>query len=371
MKSKISLSLVLVIICFDCLNNQIIELPFDKIIANDSPTYNYKLNLVQNLQFPLIINDNSCYLIRVQIGSEEQGMKLKLTTTRSGLFLMSNLDLERDFRYRESISYKLIKEKNINNEPGIIITDTLKISKTDITINNYYMFLIEDKSVLSNYYEGFLGFGLVDNNSSNKLKDLASVLFEQNLIVFQKISMTHLSNDSGVLTIGDLPSEISENKKKYKTCSIGNEKEWKCLLKSIYFEDGTIFPIDSQLNIALGGNIFHVDKGFFDFFINKYFDNDITQGRCRVSMQGGFDTLCCQKEYNTNNLFNLSLVIGKWNIKLKIKDLFYDFDEDYTEKMCLFIVQKSNEWFISPSIMKKYTVVLDKDGYKIGFYKGN
>lgn len=246
----------------------------------------------------------------------------------------------------------------------------------NLTINDLY--ISYNKNITKHGYIGL---------SKKRFEDLAiSVLFRPPLIdrLYSKsgnkkifyIDLNYLQ-----LFIGDYPEAYlkkysQENKRIAKHCDRINDRTsyYNCKGEMIYFKKPNgkyvYYLIESIITFDIGANGIFVPRNFFEFLVNAYFFKQIQEQKCMVAKWAEFQFVKCEEEYNylkDSSLHPISIVIGKYTLKLEPKYLFSGFVSKSNYFLMLYHENKK-PWTFGYPLFERYTIIFDDEKDVITFF---
>lgn len=376
MKILSSLSLIIVLCIYICLG---IEIPIQFI---DSDANNVENTLIVGRSLgekqTLLTKKIRLFTINVELGTPPQLFRLKLSTLFQGVFIVNIKQNTQGFSSKASSSFQEIKRIINDYGVGLIATDSFTISEIG-TINIFPFILFDDPKFSHNErYSGILGLAYQMDpkyeESSQGFYDLFT-FFENTEGRHRQLLGIRTNNvDEGIMYIGDYPAEIKQNKKKYKRCPITSSDKvhsWRCNINAVYFDDNELMAVNLPVDFILGGNIIGVNNKVYEAIKDKYFAKAIQENLCYLDRDDEpYVQIVCFPGFDRSSLGVLSLVFGKWALKLPMHHLFYKL-----HGLFYFIILTEefdiNYWFISPTMLYGIYIFLDKDNKELGFYDSN
>lgn len=371
---------ILLVICFTSYSQ--FTIPFTMKYED----YKYTPNSLINLRYlngisGKIIKNFISYYIQIALGNPGQISTVKLSSLFQGICIATKDNHKDGFDQSISSSNKLLLPYITNRQgTGSIVSDTLQIQSLGLSIDNFPFFLMNYPFYSVNRFVGFLGLAYKqEEDTSENLKgtfDFFNYLPHINTQYRRLIGFKTVDALNGYMLMGQLPDEIGLNPKHYKACSVVvNEFEkhnWSCKVDAVYFDDYDFYKADVLINIILGGNIIGISQKLYLIMRDKYFKEEFANNTCFFDELDEhsyplFIQIICKRNYNIDKEGTISLVFGKWTLKLQFRKLFNLIDEMY-----YFAIMghsgKDKNWFISPSVLTNYYVFFDKDNNHIGFY---
>ena len=137
------------------------------------------------------------------------------------------------------------------------------------------------------------------------------------------------------------------------------------------FTDGVYSYIKATAYVT---NYFPMDsKGNADIscYQCKFFSRN--NGVCQLTKQDVWE-IYCDTSFDINSFGNLSLVIGKWTIKLKPNMLFAQVKKNNETRYWFSVVYykyHNGQFYLSQTLLDGFnTVVYDRGTYSLGIYQG-
>lgn len=352
------------------IDNIALEQIHSEIINNEQANKSNKKSMqsLETQQYE-ISKIEELYVIKASIGSPEQTILLKISTLFKGICIASTKKNKDGFDESFSKTFGLIEASHSNRfGKGIIGTDILRIPDLNINIDTFPFFIANKPSFRHIDYAGLFGIAYSEEDSNDTNLKCTFDFFDytsnskriQNIIGFKSIN-----KEKGIMYYGELPSEVKQNKKLYKTCPITSKKGshfWQCYLNAMYFDDGCLFPVNAHVDFLFGGNTIEVPHKVFWYMYDTYFQR---YTECVVENQQ-FIEIVCDNGFETNKIGMISLIFAKWTLKIKGEQLFYN-DKGHL-KFSIITAKFFNHWIISPSILLNQYIFLDGNNNQIGFY---
>lgn len=382
--------LVGVILISGFLNGQELEFNFKlQSLTNN----NYLIYMEEHI--PLNNTPNDQMILTICLGNPQQCFNVLLD---SGSFLLWVSDTNcyscpnSMKKYDRSISKTY---QNLNKEFSIQYgTGSIKgeLAKEVITLGNFklsdFVFVLAQYQSDMEDIDGILGLGKsYDEMPNQKQVSFIDQLHYSKYISQRIFTQKYINEKEGIMTIGDLPSEIKNNKNEYSTCDTIQfyngrlDPYWECNLSFIMF-DGQVYEIDEPTLLDTGTNQFIVPYSFLYYLSETYFKDLLDRKLCNLISQDFLETpfsiMCSLSAYSIiNNLPDMYIVLGDyvnksdqsvWAIKLSYIDLFFVYRNHLV--FLLKSTRNINKWIIGQPILKKFHMVFDKENEQIGFYQG-
>ena len=328
----------------------------------------------------VITSKNSRYIAILEIGTPPQKIRVKISTSYCGLWLLDKSIFGKGYDPR--ISKSLIRgtfRSNIAFVNGTMSKETLKIGSLKAERQSFLLVdYVKEEKLKDLIYEGLIGLGYkcaaesvgnVDfifsfiHDINNRGKDI------QNLFTFD-------INDKGgnaLITIGAFDKRIDINSKMYKISKIDRVSfngQWQIGLFGIFFDNNEYFRVREKLMVGIGKSFLSVTQKFFDFVVLKFFQNDINNKVCYIE-KNEMNEIYCNGDYDISKLGNLHFIVGKWYLTIKKEKLFSDvIVNGKNMKWCRIVFHKQYDYFYISQILFSNTIlVYNQQNDLIGFYK--
>ena len=328
----------------------------------------------------VITSKNSRYIAILEIGTPPQKIRVKISTSYCGLWLLDKSIFGKGYDPR--ISKSLIRgtfRSNIAFVNGTMSKETLKIGSLKAERQSFLLVdYVKEEKLKDLIYEGLIGLGYkcaaesvgnVDfifsfiHDINNRGKDI------KNLFTFD-------INDKGgnaLITIGALDKRVNVNSKIYKTSKIDRVSfngQWQIGLFGIFFDNNEYFKVREKLMVGIGKSFLSVTKKFFDFVVLKFFQKDIEKKVCYIE-ESEMNEIYCNGDYDISKLGNVHFIVGKWYLTIKKEKLFSDVEVNGKKmKWCRIVFHKQYDYFYISQILFSNTIlVYSQDDNLIGFYK--
>ncbi len=278
----------------------------------------------------VITSKNSRYIAILEIGTPPQKIRVKISTSYCGLWLLDKTIFVKGYDPR--ISKSLIRgtfRSNIAFVNGTMSKETLKIGSLKAERQSFLLVdYVKEEKLKDLIYEGLIGLGYkcaaesvgnVDfifsfiHDINNRGKDI------KNLFTFD-------INDKGgnaLITIGALDKRVNVNSKIYKTSKIDRVSfngQWQIGLFGIFFDNNEYFKVREKLMVGIGKSFLSVTRKFFDFVVYKFFQQDINKKICYIE-ESEMNEIYCNGDYDISKLGNIHFIFGKENLTIKQEKL--------------------------------------------------
>ena len=336
---------------------------------------------VETLEVEEIITDkNSRYIGILEVGTPPQKVRVKISTSYCGLWLLDKTIFNKG--YDPSISSSIKKStyrSKIAFVNGTMGTETLKFGSL-IAEKQYFLLVdnVREDKLKDLNYEGLIGLGYkCATEASGNIDFIFSFIHSthnrgknlRNLYSFE-------INDNGgnaSITLGNIDKRVDINSKFYKVAKIDRiffDGHWQIGLYGIFFNNNEYFKTSDKLMVGIGKSFLSVTKRFFDFMIMKFFRNDIDKNVCFIKIEESHQ-IYCDENYDISKLGDINFIVGKWYISIKKEKLFVNVVENGKNmKWCRVVYHKEYDYFyISQILFSNMILVYSKDDSYIGFYK--
>lgn len=102
----------------------------------------------------------------------------------------------------------------------------------------------------------------------------------------------------------------------------------------------------------------------------KFFLGAFEHGDCRESIEDTSHSIWCRENFNADYIGEISLIFGKWNIKLKGEQLWIR--RPNSREKCfrlLYYYENKFTWSINYTILEnRYIMIFDRENDKLGLY---
>ena len=305
---------------------------------------------------------------KLKVGTPYQEIQVKLSTSICGIWIFDSRIMGSGYNPEESQTFEdLHMTGRVDYVRGKMIKDKIEFGYE--SQESIPFLLVEEltESKDTSDYSGLIGFGFQCNSKSigniNLVKLLTDDLKDSKDILcfsFNTIS------EYGILTIGRYTDNLDKKSKKYRETELDtltNNGHWEVPLYAIYLDDGSFLSIKSNLSIGIGGSIFSVDQWFFEYMIRRKFQRFFDKKECKLQ----------KNDCDANKIGVVSIIIGKWNIKLYPSELFRTVKKGIEKfKWCTIVYyEQYNKYYLSQTLLHGInTVVYNREDYKLGIYRG-
>lgn len=284
--------------------------------------------------------------LKLSIGNPPVELDFKISTKHSVLYINN----DREYDSNNSNSYKSRRETpihpliNLDNDHYTIGKETIELFNiisssvidnnfkfptfitTNVLIPSMAIVLVDEEMIIGNT----LGIGYLSPNNQDVSDYSFLYQLKANQFIDKEVITIQAMKDTFLLEVGELPSEAQTRKNKYKQCRLipttpqgDNNHLYQCNFDSFFFIDNTLFPMKCKVTWLITGKTILIPLDVFSFIINRYFLSAINNKECNLQGQSQVNQLLsCNSSYQNENLETLSLIIGKWSIKLSFNELF-------------------------------------------------
>lgn len=376
-------------IIFLCINVNITQEQFNN--GTQTLDLSFTLNEVKEDQTIPFTETAFVILVKACLGTPFQCGTFKFSTHPSEVWVMKKEEIERSSYsvfsgFNPYLSHSFSSKEVchiLNTNGGVrgqVSEDTVYLSfkkkngiafhYKNIQIDNFpFLLVYNSEKHRDSYYIGGIGFGYkYDISQYDELNSLGFSLLERLYtkgIIEQRIfSINYRDN---LIHLGNIPN-ISIEKKTIKTCDLlqtspegDPNPKFQCTINAIYVNTDNLIPINTRVTFSLGSKFIQVSNEIFEFIKENYLKTQIKTGICKISISNKFTFFECTDRLKIKELPILSVIIGKWNIKLKNENLFYKSQ---------FLIGKSNtknKIVFGYPFMKQFLTVFNVEKNRISF----
>ena len=319
-------------------------------------------------------------IIKLLIGNPPQKTQVKLSTAICGLCILDKNKFNHGFDLTQSSTFEALGiTGKIDFARGTMSKDTMTFCGVESNVKIPFLLvdLFLEKSIPKNY-DGLLGFGFQCRSASIGNVNLLKMFqnggnVSKDIFAYQFDSKT----GKGLFTLGGYPLNMKISNRHYRTAPLdimNINGHWEVNLHSIYFSNNDMIKVDSPLSIGIGGAVFGVNEDIFNYIIQSdYFTFAFQKGVCQLTKQDVWE-IYCDTSFDINSFGNLSLVIGKWTIKLKPNMLFAQVKKNNETRYWFSVVyykDHNGQFYLSQTLLDGFnTVVYDRETYSLGIYQG-
>ena len=258
------------------------------------------------------------------------------------------------------------KEKIYNLNIGLRI---LKENTNRANQNYSFIYQLKEKKIINNYY-WYIFFDKGDNKNGKFLYN-ADKLF----------------NASGILILGDSPSDVQPNKfhKSQLLTSYSYAKDlvntWAIEFNSIYHynkNNKTVKDTYYKVHIDINNYLIQAPNSYYYHIKINFFNEYLSKGICHIYTGNGFEAIYCDKSENFTiyNLQKFPILYLQNNelqyvFEFNYEDLFVELDNEYWFLITFPIFYELEEWFFGIIFLRKYTLIFNQDSKTISFYNPN
>lgn len=309
------------------------------------------------VNFPLKKSKYNTFQIKVKIGTNKYFDSLTLCLSENGIITYQSASYRSEFSKTSKIRFETNEFKSV--------LDSMKFDN-DLELEDQIITQVHQ----TKNKEGLFGINKGDKEDGDQL-------FIQNL--FKAVggkNIFYINLSTNTFSVGDYPEKYyklySNNTKLFKYCELELEaKNYKCKFDSIYFKyyNGEYFRYSEggTFSFDVRPNAIYAPKKFMDQIERTYFKELIAKKMCTVEMTN-FKYIYCEKEFDymeDPTVHNITIVFGKYSIKLTKKELFLEFED----KVFFLIVYNSEDpgWTLGFPFFKKFTTIFDLKDNIVGF----
>lgn len=176
--------------------------------------------------------------------------------------------------------------------------------------------------------------------------------------------------------MGGYPSKLNLKDLQYRTIPLKTDNtngHWEVDLHSVFFDDGEMINLNATLSIGIGGSAFGVNEDLMERIVGKYFADAIDKRKCVLVKEDVWEVFC-DLDYDINSFRKMSLIVGKWNLKLKPSMLFRKVKKNKENKYWFTVVcykEFQGQFYLSQTLLSGInTVVYDRETNTIGVFQG-
>ena len=328
--------------------------------------------------FPLKMNEYKMPAVTMSLGTPPQTFEFLITTYSSKVYISKKdgFDCSQSLTC-EDLKMKILLRFISENTYGVLTTDHIKIGS--VTVRGFKFVYIIDED-LQYIYKGMLGLDYLNKNSDRDISSPVSYSFLSQLYTrgFIEKQMFFIGKFEGIprIVFGDYPAN-KLSYQKYHSCDLIKKDSrgefnilWKCTLNAIYFEDNTIFSVNEPIAFGISSNYMSVTLPFYTYIKMKFFLGAFEHGDCRESIEDTSHSIWCRESFNADYIGEISLIFGKWNIKLKGEQLWIR--RPNSREKCfrlLYYYENKFTWSINYTILEdRYIMIFDRENDKLGVY---
>jgi hypothetical protein len=313
-----------------------------------------------------------CFTLVVDSGSFDLWIAEK---SCSGSKCSTNLfDKEKSSTFSGKSDYsKQTLNYGIGSIDGYYYKDTVTLGTTELS--NFQFLLVNAVREFNSVHEGILGMGYKYQNSAYSPKNniqnsFMDQLYKQGKIKDNLFTQKFTTESKGRMFIGEMPSEISNNKTKYGTCDVDKTSNyWECKMDGVFFGDdvGSMKKmISTSVLFDTGTNFIVVPTTYLSELKNGYFKKQYSNKSCWDLYQNGIFHILCNAS-GKSAAEDMNFVFGDWVIKMKKEELFESLGSG-TYHFIIASTSKSLEWILGTPVLKKFHMVFRKSPDQIGFW---
>lgn len=315
------------------------------------------------------------------IGTPFQEIKVKLSTSICGVWVVNHETFGHGFKYSNSDSFTDFGYPGkVDYAKGEMCSEVIQFANL-ITEKKVPMLLVNETSIpgkIDAELDGLLGFGYKCRSQSKGNVNLIQMLIENKSAKYTDMFVFFFDSihNGGMFTVGTIPENINVFNKKYWDAEVdknNNNGHWQIKFYSLYFDDNYLIPINKPISVGIGGCMFSVTKEIFELIYERYFTEYVKRGECQLVKEVVWEIYCDEK-LDVSNFTKFSLVFGKWNWKLYPTKLFRTLTKNGKNKQWFTVVYypEYNQFYLSQLMFEGKTgVIYDRAENMLSFYIEN
>ena len=316
------------------------------------------------IRFNNIKTSNNNYIIPICVEDKSYCYPFKISTSTNECLFLPGERLPEGLnpnspKYR-STNVTIGKFYNKDFISGQLVINDLVLPDSNIILNKFEFILVNFGQPHNNNFKGVLGLGF-DYSSYGERANFFALLNKKHLI-----DKPVFSYGKSSFVIGD-DINLNAPNKLYKKCKIGEINDpWhfiSCGVKAVVYKGKSMvksFKVGAQtIRFNLEHYEIYVPFFFYNSFMKDILGNYLYNNVCiEMGDENGKFVECKMNEIQDILDDVIYLFIDKWNIKLKLRDLFVD------NVLQLFHGKWNCDWIIGHILMdNNYVVVNTKEGY--------
>ena len=337
------------------------------------------------------LKDNSL-LAEIKIGTPPQKIELKLELTEYVFFIGGKNSLcQNKFTESDSQTYKknsdIIHFSILNIREAYLSSDLFYFNENYQIKNNIDFLLgIETDKINAG---GKIGLNIQDIDTKQyENYNFINILKRKGLIKDYYFSIKYKDNNSGNLTIGDLPHNYDDsyNSKNFKDMYISMFTDvltWNINLDSVYVADDELSENKKIVGEKIYG-YFKLELGIIlgteryrQNLLSEFMSEKINEGLCFEETSTFYISYYCKPEVNLSKIRNLYIYVKDldYTFEFNYKDLFYKSPDGNNFFLIYFNLEDESEessgffWTFGEPLFKKYNLIFNQDIKRIGLYK--
>ena len=331
--------------------------------------------------------------IPLSIGTPPQSFQCYLSTVLPKLYLPqyypsgSSFMVSKIYEPNSSTTFIPLNNAQINlitevssSTFGYTASDTLSLLDDQLHVDNFSFITLTEGNQMNTKFICSIGLEYSFTTKDDAKYSLLENLVNSGLIYRRIFYINKQSKTSSTIVFGQTPINYNRlsHRKQYKKCKLIKSPTqphlWQCNLNAIYFtSDSQIIPINEPLTWSFGGSINCVNAEVYETIKTLFFTSAIDEHICEEKYETGQTYLECIYSYSLTRTYreiSIVYIIGKWNIRLNLDDLFHVVN-DYTKWFGLIKCDKNITgvgftWSFGLSHIKKGVFIFDKDNNEFG-----
>ena len=187
-------------------------------------------------------------------------------------------------------------------------------------------------------------------------------MYFENRIAKPKFAFKQLTPKEGRIYFGGVPEEDKEEYIYKGTCEVEN-KEWGCHMISVVASDNNgknefVYDVNNYTFISTFYQDSLVPKAFFNYLINTYYKEYISNGKCKIEHLGWNPHITCEcDEWLLGGTFSFKL--NGLVFTIPKEKLFYKYG--WTSQFCQLLIKEDTKdrWIFGTSILRNYLSVFN------------
>ena len=288
----------------------------------------------QFLKIPVTINDNGIPTISIDIGIPHQSFSFLLSSTLSGVLIISNKNTMGGYDETKSHSFKSLEPIKLSyieaNAEGRIAKDSLTINTPGhMILYSDYKFVLIDQVSEPFYFKGAIGFEY--QTPKGDTLSLFKRLYNDNMLYRNVFYMEKTEKETNLI-LGAYPNYYVK-KSKYPYCDLIKKEDgepntlWQCNLHLIYFDDFTMNIVNEPVTFSIGDKYNCVNNELYEIIKKRVFTDAMQNKICYEKENKRYNQIVCRSTFQFDDNLIISYIIDKMNIKYNIKNLFVEKDE--------------------------------------------
>ena len=346
-------------------------------------------SLFQSVSYPVVPNNDDSMCLELCLGSPKYCRLLTIHGQSFYIWVKDIKNPDETFENEKKYDPNKSKTKKINRTlfeidyeedrkiTGYRVIDNIYLKGGKLLMRGNFLSVIESQNFTGD--EGIIGLGYRGSKIEEK-NSFVKQLYNNGYIFHRVFTQSFTDSAQGMITFGEIPTNIVDDYKKYGRCAALNKivngknvknRKWECQIDGIYFgnkyKESEVKKLkDTRASFFSFRKKALVPMEIFTYFEQTYFENYIKEGTCQKFNDNQYDYFGCKK--NIENADKINLIYGDWVMSIPSEKLF-KFKKSTELYEFMFYHKKDFESFsLGRPVVRNFHMVYDYQNQEIGFY---